>query len=183
MGYTVGPELLGQNFFIGPPDPGRPPALQQTAGRQAARMDFLRKNFLQFHRQSVTPVRATPSIPLLFQEVPHHGNNGIDNDPPGNYEINYQAILAWIATRPATATKTRSLASCRFRSTLQISAASPRTFRPRPTTHTTERNITNADQRFSEGVTSTTSSASIVTRTGTSSIRLLRRAASGRTSL
>ena len=70
-GYTVGPRYWGKTFFIWPPDPTK---------------DWRKTYF--FKSDGVT---ACNDNTLLFNT-----NAPGFNDPPGNYVINYKAILAWI---------------------------------------------------------------------------------------
>jgi len=69
-GYTQGPNYWGSTFFIWPPDP----------------TNDWRKNFF-FQPDGVTPVADDTAL---------WDNNGNWLQPPGNYVINYKAILNWI---------------------------------------------------------------------------------------
>ena len=69
-GYTVGPGYWGNTFFIWPPDP----------------TNDWRKNFF-FLPDGVTPVNDDTAL---------WDNGGNWLQPPGNYVINYKAILNWI---------------------------------------------------------------------------------------
>jgi hypothetical protein len=69
-GYTLGPRYWGQTFFIWPPDPNN---------------DWRKKFFLK--SDGITPCNDNT---LLWDA------NGNWKDPPGNYVINYKAILAWV---------------------------------------------------------------------------------------
>ncbi|HEX4144683.1 MAG TPA: pilus assembly protein TadG-related protein [Pirellulales bacterium] len=69
-GYTSGPNYWGSTFFIWPPDP----------------TNDWRKNFF-FLPDGVTPVNDDTAL---------WDNNGNWLQPPGNYVINYKAILNWI---------------------------------------------------------------------------------------
>jgi Flp pilus assembly protein TadG len=71
QGYTVGPRYWGKTFFIWPPDPTK---------------DWRKKFF--FESDGVTPMDDNS---FLFQ-----ANSPGYKDPPGNYVINYKAILNWI---------------------------------------------------------------------------------------
>ena len=70
-GYTQGPNYWGKTFFIWPPD--------QT-------MDWRKKFFLM--PDGITPVADNTAL---------WDGNGNWLQPPGNYVINYKAILNWIA--------------------------------------------------------------------------------------
>jgi hypothetical protein len=70
-GYQVGPRYWGKTFFIWPPDP----------------TNDWRTNFF-FKSDGITPCNDNT---LLFQNA-YPGFR----DPPGNYVINYKAILNWI---------------------------------------------------------------------------------------
>jgi hypothetical protein len=72
-GYTVGPRYWGKTFFVWPPDPTN---------------DWRTKFF--FKSDGITPLNDNTQ---LFQ----NGYPGY-KDPPGNYVINYKAILNWIKT-------------------------------------------------------------------------------------
>jgi hypothetical protein len=83
-GYTVGPGYWGKTFFIWPPDPL--PA------------NDWRKKFFK---------TADGSAPLndntqMFQNGSFSGGGIGYQDPAGNYQINYQAILAWIKNTTGT---------------------------------------------------------------------------------
>lgn len=75
-GYTEGPGYWGKTFFAWPPDPG-------------AAKDWRKKFF--FLSNGTTPCNND----LALYDT---GGNWLD--PPGNYVINYKAILAWIITKP-----------------------------------------------------------------------------------
>jgi hypothetical protein len=70
-GYIVGPRYWGKSFFIWPPDPTN---------------DWRKKFF--FLTDGTTPCNDNT---MLFSNA----SPGF-RDPPGNYVINYKAILAWI---------------------------------------------------------------------------------------
>ena len=71
-GYIAGPRYWGKTFFVWPPDPTN---------------DWRSKFF--FNSDGVTPLKDNTKY---FQNsYPGY------KDPPGNYVINYKAILAWIA--------------------------------------------------------------------------------------
>ncbi len=72
-GYTVGPNYWGKTFFIWPPD--------QTS-------DWRKKFFLL--PDGVTPVNDDRAL---------WDSGGNWREPPGNYVINYKAILAWITSQ------------------------------------------------------------------------------------
>jgi Flp pilus assembly protein TadG len=74
QGYTVGPNYWGKTFFMWPPDP-------------RSTMDWRRKFF--FNTDGVTPLNDNTKL---------YSTTGDFNDPPGNYVINYKAILSWIQT-------------------------------------------------------------------------------------
>lgn len=74
-GYIEGPGYWGKTFFIWPPDPNT------TAG---APNDW-RKRFFQL--TSGAPCNNNLAL---------YSSSGLWNDPPGNYIINYAAILNWI---------------------------------------------------------------------------------------
>jgi Flp pilus assembly protein TadG len=69
-GYTIGPRYWGMTFFVWPPDPTN---------------DWRSKYFLQ--TDGVTPLTDNTKL---------WDTGGNWRDPPGNYVINYKAILAWI---------------------------------------------------------------------------------------
>jgi Flp pilus assembly protein TadG len=84
-GYTQGPGYWGMTFFFWPPDPAN---------------DWRQLYFLD---TSANPFRTAyspyPSGAVSFPDntkLPILGTGGFNN-PPGNYKINYKAILAWIA--------------------------------------------------------------------------------------
>ena len=126
-GWTQGPGYWGKTFFIWPPDPN-------------SSNDWRKKFF--FLKDGVTPLNDNTKLFL---------SGGGLQDPPGNYVINYRAILAWIS------------ANC-----VQSSSSDPKPFAPMmrggrirhyssiPTDvpasaydHTQPNsNITNQDQRF-----------------------------------
>ncbi len=80
QGYTEGPNYWGKTFFIWPPDP-RPS-----------------KDWRQLYFKNSTGTAALTDNTKLFQNGANFsGNKGVGyNDPAGNYEINYKAILNWI---------------------------------------------------------------------------------------
>jgi hypothetical protein len=73
QGYIAGPRYWGKTFFIWPPDPTN---------------DWRKKFF--FESDGVTPLDDNN---MMFQNT-YPGYK----DPPGNYVINYKAILNWNAT-------------------------------------------------------------------------------------
>jgi Flp pilus assembly protein TadG len=75
-GYTLGPRYWGKTFFVWPPDPTN---------------DWRKKYF--FKSDGSTPLNDNT---LLFS-----ASGPGYNDPPGNYVINYKAILSWIANTGA----------------------------------------------------------------------------------
>ncbi|HEY5316145.1 MAG TPA: pilus assembly protein TadG-related protein, partial [Pirellulales bacterium] len=75
-GYTEGPGYWGKTFFIWPPD--------------ALATNDWRKKFFYVGSAS-TPVGNNLAL---------YDANGNWQDPPGNYTINYKAILSWIASSP-----------------------------------------------------------------------------------
>jgi Flp pilus assembly protein TadG len=76
QGYTVGPRYWGKTFFVWPPDPTN---------------DWRKKFF--FESDGVTP--CDDNTFLFSAASPGY------NDPPGNYVINYKAILNWIVNTGA----------------------------------------------------------------------------------
>ncbi len=71
QGYTVGPRYWGKTFFIWPPDPTN---------------DWRKK----FFKESDNVTRCDDTNLLFKTTFPGY------NDPPGNYVIDYAAILNWI---------------------------------------------------------------------------------------
>jgi hypothetical protein len=86
QGFTVGPRYWGKTFFIWPPDP-RPAK------------DWRRLYFLQ---SDGTAWGTTVDNSKLFANGSVGGSGIGYNDPSGNYQINYKAILAWIANTSGT---------------------------------------------------------------------------------
>ncbi len=86
QGFTQGPGYWGKTFFIWPPhpDPGDP-------NNNVPPKDWRRKFF--FYPDGVTPLDDNSR---LWTGDGNAGNGGDWRDPPGNYRINYAAILAWI---------------------------------------------------------------------------------------
>jgi len=118
-GYTQGPGYWGKTFFLWPPDP-RPA------------YDWRKKFF--FNSDGVTPLNNNTHL---------WDNRGNWQDPPGNYVINYRAILAWIKSAPSIFP-----ASLRGGRILYYSAI-PDDVPATAYIHTTPNSaITSADQRF-----------------------------------
>jgi hypothetical protein len=73
QGYTQGPRYWGKTFFVWPPDPTNDWRIKYTK----------------------TSAGATPTAPFDNTKL-WSTSNGSWLDPPGNFQINYKAILSWI---------------------------------------------------------------------------------------
>jgi Flp pilus assembly protein TadG len=89
-GWTQGPGYWGNTFFLWPPDPTRvtDTTTYPTSVYPSGTLDW-RRNFF-FLSDGVTPNNNNTQLPLA-------NALGKYPDPPGNYVINYKAILAWIS--------------------------------------------------------------------------------------
>jgi Flp pilus assembly protein TadG len=89
-GYTVGPNYWGLTFFAWPPDPNN---------------DWRQQFFLSssgapwYNALGVSNVTSTSSGSSASSYTSDNAlfNGGVLNNPSGNYQINYKAILAWIS--------------------------------------------------------------------------------------
>jgi len=86
-GYTQGPGYWGKTFFIWPPNPDR--STFPSWGSASTGWDWRKLYFLN----------SGGSAPVISNLSLWTGAGGW-NDPPGNYRINYKAILAWIKSSP-----------------------------------------------------------------------------------
>jgi hypothetical protein len=122
-GYTLGPRYWGLTFFTWPPDPTK---------------DWRTKYF--FKSDGKTPCNDNT---LLWD------GSGNWKDPPGNYVINYKAILAWLASNMEGATPVFP-EILRSGGVLYYSDSGfPTDVPPSAYDHTQPNyNISNADQRF-----------------------------------
>jgi Flp pilus assembly protein TadG len=76
-GYTLGPRYWGKTFFIWPPDP--------RSGKDWRTTYFLNSSGTAGCNDNTALFATTGD-----------GNSAGPNDPAGNYQINYKAILNWI---------------------------------------------------------------------------------------
>jgi hypothetical protein len=126
-GYTVGPRYWGKTFLAWPPDP----------------TNDWRKKF--FGVAGTGPLLKTPlnDNTKLFQTT-YPGYK----DPPGNYDINYSAILAWIKNTSGTGNVNPFPSQLRSGNVL-LYGSIPTDVPAAAYDHTqSNANITNADQRF-----------------------------------
>jgi Flp pilus assembly protein TadG len=121
-GYTEGPGYWGKTFFVWPPDPLVVSGVSN---------DWRKKFFLTSSGGTVADNR------LLYD------SNGNWQDPPGNYEINYKAILSWIKTAPAIFPAQLRSGNVMFYTSIPTDVPAS------AYDHTqSNSNISNADQRF-----------------------------------
>jgi hypothetical protein len=121
-GYIQGPRYWGKTFFIWPPDPTN---------------DWRSKYFLNSGGSAPNFGGTLTNNTYLWN------SSGTWNDPPGNYVINYKAILAWINSSPSIFPSELRSGNTLFYS--QIPTDVPASAYD----HTQlNYNITNADQRF-----------------------------------
>ncbi len=126
QGYMQGPGYWGKTFFVWPPDP-RP------------QYDW-RKQFF-FNAGGTYPNWGGP----LNDNTNLYDSNGNLLDPPGNYVINYKAILNWIKNTGPNPFPTALLRAGRIQYYNQIPTDVPAS----AYTHTNiNSQITNANQRF-----------------------------------
>ncbi|HEX4128642.1 MAG TPA: pilus assembly protein TadG-related protein [Pirellulales bacterium] len=116
-GYQEGPGYWGKTFFIWPPD----------------QLNDWRQNYF-IDAATLTGVQDNTA---LWDS----GGNWLD--PPGNYEINYKAILAWIKTAPAPFPAQLRAGNILYYSTIPTDVPATAYDHTQPNS-----NITNQDQRF-----------------------------------
>ncbi len=80
FGYTVGPNYWGMTFFAWPPDPNN---------------DWRQKYFLSSSGSAWSTAVSNGANPVDNTQL--YSSSGTMNNPTGNYQINYKAILAWIS--------------------------------------------------------------------------------------
>jgi hypothetical protein len=83
QGFTVGPRYWGKTFFIWPPDP--------RSGKDWRKLYTLQSGGTAWGTSQFDNTK-------LFVNGSVNGSGIGYNDPAGNYQINYKAILAWITS-------------------------------------------------------------------------------------
>jgi hypothetical protein len=133
FGYTQGPGYWGKTSFIWPPDPS------YTNGQPN---DWRRKYFL--NPGGSYPTFGGPlSDDSKLYSTASSGTAGLWLTPPGNYVINYKAILSWIQSSPNPFPSQMRAGDILYYSSIPSDVPSS------AYDHTQLNNtITNADQRF-----------------------------------
>jgi Flp pilus assembly protein TadG len=137
-GNTQGPGYWGKTFFLWPPEPSNitPTAGNTTAfpawGSGTTGWDWRKLYFL--NSSGTAPVSSNLSL---------WNSSGSWLDPPGNYQINYKAILAWIKAGPNPFPSQLRAGNVMYYSSI------PSDVPASAYDHTQKNNaIANADQRF-----------------------------------
>jgi hypothetical protein len=130
-GYTQGPGYWGKTFYIWPPDP------RYVSGNTALQLDWRKRFFMK-------PTGSYPTFGGPMDDNSYLWDaSGNFLLPPGNYVINYAAILSWIKSSP------NAFPSQLRAGNIQYYSSIPNDVPSSAYDHTqSNANITDASQRF-----------------------------------